>query len=170
MAHSKSVRGPYPQPFDQAADSTNLTQQPTHCKSLNPNILPIKHLFSRFCRTSRPDHSANCHACNDLEEISRKSHPPASAIKSLFFNILPASYLDSRFCAVRSLADRTNSNELNTLNTDAGKIRKQDSHDSSAFHSQAFGCGILGASSPAITRSLVHSFLGARDSRLAANP
>lgn len=143
-AHSKAVRGPSPHTFKQATNTANLTLQPADCKSLNPNILPIKSLFSRFCRTYRPSNSANCHACNDLEEAFKKNYSATSTTKSLFSRILPTNYLDSRFCAEKSMANRTNSNEINILNVDVGKLENAIHTRLLAFHPQAFGCGILG--------------------------
>lgn len=160
------MRGPSLQPFDQATNTANLRVQPADCKSLNPNILPITHLFSRFYRTSQPGNSANRHACNELEEASRNNHSATSTTKSLFFKILPANHLDSRFCAAKNLANRTNSNEINILNIEVGKMRKRDSHDFSATNSQAFGCCILGLR---VKQSAwpAACFLGTRSSRLA---
>src|SRR5579871_110096 len=150
-------------------DKTIWIKHLVYSNSSHPNIIAVKiFVFNILQDLAARGNPTNFHTCNNLEEISSRDHSAGSITKSLSFNNLPPSCLDSIFCAGKNMANRTNSNEINTLTIDAGKIQNgthPPSGRSTAKRPDAVSSGFESSNQP---RPLAHAFsrLEAYDSPL----
>ena len=91
--------------------------------SLFPDLLPVSHFCSRFCRPQSESLKCNSFAISNLATCPKKSTQKDEA-KSLFSNILPISPCRSIFCQDQSRSQRANCLKINILGRIAKKIRE----------------------------------------------